>query len=135
MSNSCSSFFCFVTSLNCHKKPSNLPLTKIQHITFAFLNDLLGKKDEDRITDLTFENSEAVKDSEDGKTIRLDLLVNKAIGERINVEVEVINQHDMPERILYYRAKLYASSIYSGQPYIMLKPTIMISILNSMCLI
>ncbi|KEF35940.1 conserved hypothetical protein, putative transposase or invertase [Schinkia azotoformans MEV2011] len=101
-----------------------------KHITIAFLNDLLGRKEEDRITDLTFENSEAVKDTEDGKTIRLDLLVNTAVGERINVEVQVINQHDMPERILYYWAKLYASSIHSGQPYTMLKPTIMISILN-----
>ncbi len=79
---------------------------------------------------MTFENTEVVKDTEDGKTIRLDLLVNTASGERINVEIQIINQHDMPERILYYWAKIYASSIHSGQPYTMLKPTIMISILN-----
>lgn len=101
-----------------------------KHITIAFLNDLLGRKDEDKITDVIFENTEAVKDLDDGKTVRLDLLVLTEADERINVEVQVINQHDMPERLLYYWAKMYASSIHSGQPYTMLKPTIMISILN-----
>nr|WP_102345839.1 Rpn family recombination-promoting nuclease/putative transposase [Bacillus sp. Marseille-P3661] len=101
-----------------------------KHITIAFLNDLLGRNEDSKITDLTFENTEIVKDTEDGKSIRLDFLVLTAAGERINVEVQVVNHHDMPERILYYWAKTYTSSIHSGQPYTMLKPTIMITILN-----
>lgn len=36
----------------------------------------------------------------------------------------------MPERILYYWAKTYSTTINAGQPYTLLKPTIMISILN-----
>ncbi|WP_102345827.1 Rpn family recombination-promoting nuclease/putative transposase [Bacillus sp. Marseille-P3661] len=101
-----------------------------KHITIAFLNDLLGRTNGSKITDLTFENNEIIKDMVDGKSARLDFLVLTAVGERINVEIQVVNQHDMPERILYYWAKTYSSSIHSGQPYTMLKPTIMISILN-----
>ncbi|MCH1624446.1 Rpn family recombination-promoting nuclease/putative transposase [Fredinandcohnia sp. SECRCQ15] len=67
---------------------------------------------------------------DDGKSVKLDFTVVTSTDEKINIEVQVINNHDMPERILYYWAKTYASSITSGQPYTLLKPTIMISILN-----
>lgn len=101
-----------------------------KHITLAFLNDLLGRRGEDRITDLTFGNTELIKDSEDGKTSQLDLVVVTELGEHINVEIQVRNQHDMPERTLYYWAKTYSSLISSGANYRKLTPTIFISILN-----
>ena len=57
-------------------------------------------------------------------------LVCSSSGERINVEIQLVNQHDMPERVLYYWAKLFSSSLEAGQNYTQLVPTIMISILN-----
>jgi predicted transposase/invertase (TIGR01784 family) len=42
----------------------------------------------------------------------------------------MINQLDMPERVLYYLARLFSSSLSSGQNYSELSPSIMISILN-----
>lgn len=99
-------------------------------ITIAFLNDLLHRKDENRITDVQYENTELPKDEEGGKTSRLDILVQTSDGEKINVEIQLVNQRDMPERVLYYWSRLFSSSIGSGENYSNLTPTIMISILN-----
>lgn len=101
-----------------------------KHITIAFLNDLLGRKDHSRIKDIQFINTELSKETIDGKTVRLDLAVRTANGEKINVEIKVINQHYLPERILYYWAKTYSSSIHSSEQYHQLRPTISIAILN-----
>lgn len=101
-----------------------------KHITIAFLNDLLGRQGTNRIKDLQFINTEISKETRDGKTVRLDLAVLTENGENINVEIQVINQHDLPERILYYWAKTYSSSIKSSDQYRKLRPTISISILN-----
>ncbi len=101
-----------------------------KHITIAFLNDLLRRKDDDRITDLTFENTEYIKETEDGKTVRLDFAVLTNADENINVEVQVTNQHNMQERTLYYWAKMFSNTVHSGESYVLAKPTIMISILN-----
>ena len=99
-------------------------------ITIAFLNDLLKRKDDELITDVQFENTEKVKEEYDGKTSRLDLVVFTSNQERINVEIQVKNHLDLPERILYYWSKMYSSSIGSGDEYDHLVPTIMITILN-----
>ena len=48
----------------------------------------------------------------------------------LNVEIQLENQHNMTQRILYYWSKLYSSSIGTGQDYNHLVPTIMISIIN-----
>ena len=99
-------------------------------ITIAFLNDLLHRQGDDRIVDVHYENTELIKDELKGKTSRLDVLVYTSSGERINVEIKLINQHDMPNRTLYYWAKLYSSPLRAGQNYSQLTSTIMVSILN-----
>ena len=99
-------------------------------ITIAFLNDILHRTGPDRIMDVQYENTELVKEESDGKTSRLDVLVSTSSGERINVEIQLVDQHDMPERVLYYWSKLFSSSLASGEDYRKLTPTIMISILN-----
>ena len=91
---------------------------------------MLHRKDQDLITDVQYENTELIKEELDGKTSRLDVLVFTSSGERINIEIQLVNQHDMPERMLYYWAKLFSSSLEVGQNYTELVPTIMISILN-----
>lgn len=99
-------------------------------ITIAFLNDLLNRKGSERIVDVNYENTELIKEQLEGKTSRLDVLVFTSRGERINVEIQLVNQHDMPERMLYYWAKLFSTPLEAGQNYSELVPTIMISILN-----
>lgn len=58
-----------------------------KHHTIAFLNSILRRKGLERITDLTFENTEFIKETEDGKSVRLDVTVFTTLGERINVEI------------------------------------------------
>ena len=99
-------------------------------ITIAFLNDLLGRIGNHRIVDLQFENTELVKIEEDGKMSRLDVLVFTSAGERINIEIQLNDRQNMPERVLFYWARLFSSSLGSGQEYDELTPTIMITILN-----
>ncbi|MGG5252495.1 Rpn family recombination-promoting nuclease/putative transposase [Neobacillus sp. SM06] len=99
-------------------------------ITIAFLNDLLHRKDNDRIADVEYENTELIKEALDGKTSRLDVLVHTSNGERINIEIQLSHQHDMPERVLYYWSKLFSASLASGEDYQLLPPTIMINIVN-----
>jgi predicted transposase/invertase (TIGR01784 family) len=71
-------------------------------ITIAFLNGLLNRNQDDCITDVQYENTELIKDVQEGKSSRLDVLVFTSSGERINIEIQMINQLDMPERVLYY---------------------------------
>ncbi|MBB4075645.1 putative transposase/invertase (TIGR01784 family) [Anoxybacillus voinovskiensis] len=99
-------------------------------ITMAFLNALLHRKEDDRIVDVQFENTELTKETEDGKTGRLDVIVRTNRGERIHVEIQIIPQYGMPERLLYYWARLFSSSLSKGERYDTLPPTIMIAILN-----
>ena len=80
--------------------------------------------------DVQYENTELMKDELDGKSSWLDVLVFTANHERINVQIQLENQHNMPQRILYYWSKIYSSSIGTGQDYNELVPTIMISIIN-----
>ncbi|MED1438437.1 Rpn family recombination-promoting nuclease/putative transposase [Aeribacillus composti] len=101
-----------------------------KRITMAFLNGLLNRTGRDRIVDVQSENTELPKETEDGKMSRLDVLVFTDLGERINVEIQVVHQHDMPERVLYYWARLFSSSLSKGQEYSELSPTIMLTILN-----
>lgn len=103
---------------------------KRKHITIAFLNDLLRKTEDERITDLTFENPEYVKERADGKTVIFDVIVYTSLGERINIEIQLINQQNMPERTLYYWSRMFSSSIKSGESYLELPTTIIIPILN-----
>ena len=58
------------------------------------------------------------------------MLVFTANHERNNVEIQLENQHNMTERILYYWSKIYSSSIGTSQDYNDLVPTIMVSIIN-----
>lgn len=51
-------------------------------------------------------------------------------GEWIHVEIQIVHQYSMPERLLYYWARLFSSSLSKGEPYSSLPPTIMIAILN-----
>ncbi len=93
-------------------------------------NSFLRRQGLERITDLTFENTEFVKENEEGKSVRLDVTVFTTLGERINVEIQIEHQQDMPERTLYYWSRMFSSSLNSGESYYQLPPTIVISILN-----
>jgi len=51
-------------------------------------------------------------------------------GQLVNLEVQVQNEGDYPERALYYWARIYSSTLPSGDKYSELPRTIVISILD-----
>jgi len=63
------------------------------------------------------------------KFCRLDInmIVN---GQRIDLEVQVANEGDYPERVMYYWAREFSSSLAAGQGYSTLPRTIVISIID-----
>jgi len=64
-----------------------------------------------------------------GKFCRLD--INMVVdGQRVNLEVQVRDEGDYPERVLFHWARLYSSALPKGDDYLNLPRTVVISIVN-----
>jgi len=74
-------------------------------------------------------NPEIPPDTIEEKFCRLDInmIVN---DQRIDLELQVANEGDYPERSLYYWAREFSSSLHEGEKYLTLPKTIIISILS-----
>lgn len=105
-------------------------IEKNKHITIIFLNALLQRNEENRITDLTFENTEFAGDSSNDKKSRLDILARINNQDYVNIEIQFTDQYDMVKRSLYYWSNLYRKQMKVGDPYCELKPVITVNILN-----
>ena len=81
------------------------------------------------VTDVEFQNGELTASQEGGKSCRLDLLVKNEQGIWINVEVQVV-PFNMAQRSLFYFSKVYERQLKESDKYELLKPCVMISILN-----
>jgi len=63
------------------------------------------------------------------KFCRLD--INMTVnGQRVDLEVQVCNEGDYPERVMYYWAREFSSALLTGQGYSTLPRTIVISIID-----
>jgi predicted transposase/invertase (TIGR01784 family) len=51
-------------------------------------------------------------------------------GRRVNIEVQVADEGDYPERSLYHWAREYSSALQEGNPYSSLPRVIIISIVD-----
>jgi predicted transposase/invertase (TIGR01784 family) len=74
-------------------------------------------------------NPEMLPEALGEKFCRLDInmLVN---GQRVDLEIQVNDEKDYPERSLYYWAREYSSALSEGKDYLELPRTIVISILG-----
>jgi len=63
------------------------------------------------------------------KFCRLDInmIVN---GQRVDLEIQICNEGDYPERVMFYWAREFSSALSTGQSYSMLPRTIVISIID-----
>jgi len=79
------------------------------------------------ISQFEVRNPEMPPDSIDKKFCRLDIhmIVN---GQLVNLEVQVENECDYPERALYHWARVYSSSLSKGKDYTDLPRTIIIRV-------
>ncbi|MHB1683957.1 MAG: Rpn family recombination-promoting nuclease/putative transposase [Bacilli bacterium] len=96
----------------------------------AFLNAVLKREGADRIVQVEFHNTEfPSKDAQD-KTVRLDVLARTNTDEWIDVEVQVAPQKSLVKRSLLYWARVYDGQTERGKDYGILRPTIVIQILD-----
>jgi predicted transposase/invertase (TIGR01784 family) len=63
------------------------------------------------------------------KFCRLD--INMIVdGQRVNLEIQVQDEGDFPERVLFHWARVYSSALAQGRGYTELPRTVIISIIN-----
>jgi predicted transposase/invertase (TIGR01784 family) len=83
----------------------------------------------DSISNFVLENPEMPPESIGKKFCRLDIHMT-VNGQKINLEVQVRDRGDYPERTLFYWAKIYSNALSASKNYIELPRTIIISILD-----
>ena len=98
-----------------------------QNLLKRFVSELL-EIEYDNITQFEIINPEILPDNLGDKFCRLD--INMVLdGQLVDLEIQVNNEGDYPERSLYYWAKGFSSSLKVGEDYSQLPSTIVISIL------
>lgn len=83
----------------------------------------------DSIKEVTVTNPEIIPESLNEKFGQMDirLKLNDSI---VNVEMQISNEPDFKDRVLYYWSKLYSGDLKEGESYSNLKKSISISIVN-----
>lgn len=83
------------------------------------------------IGQFTIRNPEMPPENLEDKFCRLD--INMTVnGQQVDLEVQVNNEGDYPERVMYYWAREFSSALPSGQGYSELPRTLVISIIDFM---
>ena len=81
------------------------------------------------IQQLTIQNPDISPENLEDKFCRLD--INMTVnGQLVDLEVQVCNEGDYPERVMYYWAREFSSALPAGQGYSVLPRTIIISIID-----
>ena len=96
----------------------------LQHLVAQLLKIPL-----ESISDFKVENSEMPPEIIGKKFCRLDIHMT-VNGQKVNLEVQVNDEKDFPERTLFYWARIYSSALPKSGKYIELPRTIVISILD-----
>lgn len=101
-----------------------------EDILLTFLNAMLADSLESPIQSIQFEDPHLHREHEEDKLSILDVSATLDTGTKINIEIQLNNNHDLLKRSLYYWSKLYASQLKKGMPYSSLHKTITINLLN-----
>ncbi|MGE6849385.1 Rpn family recombination-promoting nuclease/putative transposase [Bacillus tropicus] len=101
-----------------------------EDILIAFLNAMLQESLESPIASLQLEDPHLHREHANDKLSILDISATLDTGTKVNVEMQLNNNHDMMKRSLYYWGKLYTSQLQKGMPYSALRKTITINLLN-----
>jgi predicted transposase/invertase (TIGR01784 family) len=100
---------------------------KHKRLLVHFLNSVIESSSP--IKDVEIEQTELTPDYVSGKWSRLDVLATTKT-EKINIEIQLRDEGNFIERILFYWGSVYTQQIESGVDYHKLKRTILISILD-----
>ena len=97
----------------------------------AFLNAVLGSKSKKPVNLIKIlENKAIAADIIGEKSIVLDVRVQTDTGEKINIEVQLKDLHNMEKRTLMYWGREFTKGISEGKDYIDLPKVITINIVN-----
>jgi predicted transposase/invertase (TIGR01784 family) len=81
------------------------------------------------ISEFIIKNPEMPPENLEDKFCRLDISMT-VDGRRVNLEVQVANEGDYPERTMFNWSREFSTALPAGQGYSALPPTIIISIIN-----
>jgi predicted transposase/invertase (TIGR01784 family) len=97
----------------------------------AFLNAVLKRTGKGTLESVEIlESKDLPADIVGGKSGKLDILAKLADGSKVNIEVQIKNQHNIEKRSLYYWSKKYIDGFKAGDNYIDLPPVIGINIID-----
>ena len=99
-------------------------------ILIHFLNDVLDKKNEQRIVDVTLPNTNQLPEIAGSKESVLDVLCTDNNDVQYIVEMQVSGHKGFEKRAQYYAAKAYSSQAKEGDEYYNLKEVIFLAILD-----
>ncbi len=99
-------------------------------VLIALLNHILERK-EDPIIDLDYKNPFNVREFDDEKEFILDIKVVTSGGEIIDIEMQMIRQDDLKERLIVYHGGLIRDALKKGEAYGRMKETITICIVDA----
>ncbi len=97
-------------------------------ILISLLNAILGQGKKEQIAGITYLNPFNIKESMNDKTTVLDIRASDSSGKQYNIEMQVRNEPQFVERIIYYNSRLLTSQLKQGETYLDMKKTISIAI-------
>jgi len=95
----------------------------------GFLSALLGKRPE-QIKETELLPTILKKRRPDDKWSILDVRVKMEDGTQVDIEIQLVNYKDWPERSLFYLCKMFCDQLKEGELYSRLKKCIHVGILN-----
>ena len=96
-------------------------------ITKAFVEAMLGEK----VNSIEINNDkELLSENLELKSGTLDLQVDVNDNEKVDVEIQLIERENFPERLLFYFTQLYLRGIKRGESYLTAKKVVIIAIID-----
>lgn len=102
-------------------------------IAIDFINAVLQNEFGSPVKDLEYEEQELSAEKHNGKESRLDVVCRLDNGALVDIEVQLLDQKNIAQRVLYYWAGEYRDVIPRGGGYRDLRPTIIICIVGFPC--
>ena len=98
-----------------------------KEILIDFLQSVLKLPDEE-YEQITIVDPQLKRESPDDKLGIVDVLLNTKDGKILHIEIQVLEQEDLPERITYYNSKMLVTQLKKGKRYSDLQNTVSIAI-------
>lgn len=98
-------------------------------ILIDFINDVLMLEGDGRIQEVALVSAELVPNESGLKLSLLDVAAVLADKRTVDIEIQVVNQHDFERRAPFYWAARHSRKLVAGMTFVEIKPTITICLL------